>query len=381
MPARSRRASAPSRPRSSSAARTASELLRALSRQRPHAAGAEGRARSAGAASSCPVGAARDQLRARPPRAAQRLRRALERGGPGGAAGRELRLGRPLRRARPRDRRAIVPAFGRRDRDDDTYYPVPWLLSSRGYGVLLDNDEASRSTSGAAAAGRPAPTRGELSLRVFAGPRPADALRRFTAATGRQPPPPAPWAYGPWFQTGQPNVTPLAEEAEIVRKFRDADAPVSAAETQMHFLPCGAQRGRGGLRAGAHAAVPRGGPRAPLLLQPAPVHRLPARVRRGGGRRGAPAGPDGRPSRSRPSSAAAARAGSRSSRSPSSTSPPAPRPRSTRGSCARRSTRARTGSWRTSASTPRPWRARPTARPGTASTTATRATTTARFGG
>ena len=79
---------------------------------------------------------------------------------------------------------------------------------------------------------------------MFAGPRPADALRRFTAATGRQPPPPAPWAYGPWFQTGQPNVTPLAEEAEIVRKFRDADAPVSAAETQMHFLPCGAQRGR-----------------------------------------------------------------------------------------------------------------------------------------
>ena len=36
-----------------------------------------------------------------------------------------------------------------------------------------------------------------LELRVFAGPRPADALRRFTAATGRQPAPPAPWAYGP----------------------------------------------------------------------------------------------------------------------------------------------------------------------------------------
>ncbi len=138
---------------------------------------------------------------------------------------------------------AIVPAWARRDRDDDTYYPVPWLLSSRGYGVLLDNDETSRfdlrrrGRWSASAAAR------TLELRFFAGPRPADALRRFTAATGRQPAPPAPWAYGPWFQTGQPNVTPLAEEASIVETLRDADAPVSAAETQMHFLPCGAHRG------------------------------------------------------------------------------------------------------------------------------------------
>ena len=70
-----------------------------------YAPGAAGRARSAGPAAARPVGAARDQLRAQPPRAAQRLRRALERGGPGGEAGRELRVRRPLRRARPRDRR------------------------------------------------------------------------------------------------------------------------------------------------------------------------------------------------------------------------------------------------------------------------------------
>jgi len=142
---------------------------------------------------------------------------------------------------------AVVPEWARQDRDDDSYYPIPWMLSSRGYGVLVDNHETSRfriarrrglSRWSAQSNGR------SLTLRVFGGPRPADALRRFTAATGRQPPPPAPWAYGPWFQTGQPNVIPLAEEARIVAALRGADAPVSAAETQMHFLPCGAQRGR-----------------------------------------------------------------------------------------------------------------------------------------
>jgi alpha-glucosidase (family GH31 glycosyl hydrolase) len=138
---------------------------------------------------------------------------------------------------------AVVPDWAELDRPDATYYPVPWLLSSRGYGVLVDSDRTSRFRLGkrrwrASVEGR------RLDLRVFTGPRPADALRRFTAATGRQPAPPAPWAYGPWIQTGQPNVVALDEEARIVRTLRDADAPVLAAETQMHFLPCGAHRGR-----------------------------------------------------------------------------------------------------------------------------------------
>jgi alpha-glucosidase (family GH31 glycosyl hydrolase) len=135
----------------------------------------------------------------------------------------------------------VVPDWAELDRPDATYYPIPWLLSSRGYGVLLDNDETSRFRLAGGRWTAEVDAR-RLDLRVFAGPRPADALRRFTAATGRQPPPPAPWAYGPWIQTGQPNVVPLDEEARIVRTLRDADAPVSAAETQMHFLPCGAHR-------------------------------------------------------------------------------------------------------------------------------------------
>jgi alpha-glucosidase (family GH31 glycosyl hydrolase) len=140
--------------------------------------------------------------------------------------------------------RAFVPPWSHGERDDSTYYPVPWMLSSRGYGVLIDRDERSRFKLGS--------ERGDawsleadasaLALRVFAGPSPAQALGRFTEATGRQPAPPTPWTFGPWFQTGQPNRVELDEEAEIIKAQRDADVPVSAAETQMHFLPCGAHR-------------------------------------------------------------------------------------------------------------------------------------------
>jgi hypothetical protein len=53
----------------------------------------------------------------------------------------------------PRDRAvlgALAPPWSARGRDDDTYYPVPWLLSSRGYGVLAANDETSRFDLGRA---------------------------------------------------------------------------------------------------------------------------------------------------------------------------------------------------------------------------------------
>ena len=150
---------------------------------------------------------------------------------------------------RPEDRqytRPTTPPWGTQERDDDTYYPVPWVLSSRGYGVLIDNDETSSFDLAASDPSRWSASveADRLSLRVFAGPRPADALTRFTAATGRQPVSDAPWVYGPWVQTGQPNVIPLEEEARIVKTVRDADAPISAIETQMHFLPCGAHRGQ-----------------------------------------------------------------------------------------------------------------------------------------
>ena len=136
---------------------------------------------------------------------------------------------------------AIVPPDGFHPRDDATYFPVPWLLSTRGYGVLVGNDERSVFRLGTEGAGGwsvdvDSPV---LDLRFFAGPEPADVLRRLTDAIGRQPAPAAPWFFGPWYQPhgDQP-------ELEQAAALRDADVPASAVNTYLHYLPCGDQQGK-----------------------------------------------------------------------------------------------------------------------------------------
>ena len=134
---------------------------------------------------------------------------------------------------------AIIPPQGFRPRDDSTYFPVPWLLSTAGYGVLVGNSETSRFHLGS-----PDPSAWSveaeathLELRFIGGPAPADALRRLTEITGRQPPVAAPWVFGPWYQpTG-------SDQLSQARSLRSADVPGSAVNTYLHYLPCGDQRG------------------------------------------------------------------------------------------------------------------------------------------
>jgi alpha-glucosidase len=144
----------------------------------------------------------------------------------------------------------FVPPWGLRERTDATYFPIPWLLSTEGYGVLVENPETSyfRLRSGAAEAwsvevarapegepgGEAAPPPHRLALTFFGGPKPADALKRFTRATGRQPAPSAPWVHGPWYQADDDE----AAELELLRK---RDAPLSVLQTYTHYLPCGEQ--------------------------------------------------------------------------------------------------------------------------------------------
>jgi hypothetical protein len=130
---------------------------------------------------------------------------------------------------------AFVPPWGLRERPDSTYFPIPWLLSDAGYGVLVDNPETSYFRLGtdpgawsvevvAAPEGEvsTAPAPQELRLRFFGGPRPADALRRFTAATGRQPAPAAPWLLGAWYQAKGAETEQIAaqREADVGRRWR-----------------------------------------------------------------------------------------------------------------------------------------------------------------
>lgn len=130
----------------------------------------------------------------------------------------------------------FVPPPGLRWRPDTTYYPIPWLLSSRGYGVLLDNDEISyhRLAADSHESWAMEVESANLRFRVFAGPRPSDALRRFTDALGRQPRDYAAWFFGPWVQS---------DSDARIDELREADVPTSVTATFTHYLPCGAQRG------------------------------------------------------------------------------------------------------------------------------------------
>lgn len=132
---------------------------------------------------------------------------------------------------------AFVPAWGFHPRDDATYFPMPWLLSTAGYGVLIDNAETSVFQLAGRRSWSVVVEAAGLRLRVFDGPRPADVLRRMTARIGRQPDAPEPFVFGPWYQ-------PRGDEQAILTRLRQTGVPLSVAQTYTHYLPCEAQRDR-----------------------------------------------------------------------------------------------------------------------------------------
>jgi sulfoquinovosidase len=136
----------------------------------------------------------------------------------------------------------IVPPWAIRNRPDATYFPLPWVLSTRGYGVSIDQDDLSYVRLRADSADRWSieAEAGRLCFTVYAGPSPLDALRRYTAAAGRQPAP-ARWFFGPWWQSGHENHVPLAEEQRQVEAL--GGVPASAVETHCRYLPLGEDRG------------------------------------------------------------------------------------------------------------------------------------------
>lgn len=146
---------------------------------------------------------------------------------------------------------AFVPPVGFNTRPDATYFPVPWILSSRGYGLLIEGASPSAFTLGSPWTATNDGSR--LTYRVYAGPQPAQALERFTHDVGRQPPPAAPFFLGPWWQ-------PSGDGAANVALLRSAGGGAlgSVVETYTHYLPCGSQLGRTdaerGLTRAYHAA-------------------------------------------------------------------------------------------------------------------------------
>ncbi len=123
-----------------------------------------------------------------------------------------------------------------------TYFPVPFFLSSRGYGIELDT--TYRSTFDLAA-GRPDAFRFDVEssktgVVFLLGRNPAETLGMYTELRGRPLVPPN-WAFGPWCQmSGQ-----IAGKGdyEIAQEYVKKDIPVSCKQGYMHFFPEGAQLG------------------------------------------------------------------------------------------------------------------------------------------
>lgn len=108
------------------------------------------------------------------------------------------------------------------------YKNVPFYLTNRGYGVLVDHpgrvsfEVASEMVSRTqfSVAGQ------TLSYLVIYGPTPADILRRYTALTGRPALPPQ-WSFGLWLTTSF--TTPYDEETvtSFVDGMAERDLPLS----------------------------------------------------------------------------------------------------------------------------------------------------------
>ena len=259
---------------------------------------------------------------------------------------------------------AFVPPPGYNARADASYFPIPWLLSSRGYGVLLDEDEPSTHTLDGAWSMDVTGSR--LRYRVYAGPKPADALARYSADVGRQPPAAAPFYFGPWWQPQGKNT----DQAGI-DTLKKAGALGSVMQTYTHYLPCADQRRCRRPSAKRTARAHAAGLAITTYFNPMICTTYSPRYEEAVAKELLTKTTTAAPT----STATPAR---RSSSSASSTSPP-PGPSSFFGDLLDEAVRwATTAGWRTSASTRRSTPARSTARAPPRCTTGTSRTTTRR---
>ena len=128
-----------------------------------------------------------------------------------------------------------------------TYFPVPFYVSTAGYGFWLDTTYRSEfnlatGDPGANRAWHIGPT---LAFEVYtpgagdARPWPLQIIDRFTATTGRPMLPPA-WAFGPRRRIGRGSMVGGVPE---IRAMRDEDLAITAVDDALHFLPAGSHVG------------------------------------------------------------------------------------------------------------------------------------------
>ena len=111
---------------------------------------------------------------------------------------------------------------------EQAYKSVPFYLTSRGYGVLVDEagpvsfEVASEKTARVQFS-----REGEsLDYCVFAGPTPKDVISRLTALTGRSPLPPA-WTFGLWLTTSFTTQYDEATVTHFIDEMARRDMPLA----------------------------------------------------------------------------------------------------------------------------------------------------------
>lgn len=110
---------------------------------------------------------------------------------------------------------------------EQAYKCVPFYLTNRGYGVLVnDTGPVSFEVASERVSRVQFSVPGErLEYFVIAGPTPKDVLRRLTALTGRPALPPA-WSFGLWLTTSFTTNYDEATVAEFIDGMRDRDLPL-----------------------------------------------------------------------------------------------------------------------------------------------------------
>lgn len=117
----------------------------------------------------------------------------------------------------------------------DTYAPVPFYLSSEGYGVLVDSAADVTFDAGATA---PAATSvavedDVLALTLFYGPDLTDVLESYTDLAGRAPALPA-WTYGVWMSKN--SYETQAEVLDVATELREREIPCDVIHVDPQWL-------------------------------------------------------------------------------------------------------------------------------------------------
>lgn len=111
---------------------------------------------------------------------------------------------------------------------EQAYKNVPFYLSNRGYGVLVNDPGHVSFEVGSEAVERVqfSVTGEVLEYFVIAGPAPKDVLERYTALTGRPPVVPA-WSYGLWLSTSFTTDYDEATVTSFLDEMARRDIPLS----------------------------------------------------------------------------------------------------------------------------------------------------------